>query len=735
MLNRYCLESYPLSTEAGKPKFYIGVNHTISVTDDGRGIADELVKKFKDKHFNAEKVDHISEDSDVVILLDGLKNITTLDEAIKANFIVFRHTLNIAKRFSKKGGALISVQNTGAHFGLTSLNQHQAWSAGTTGLIKTAAIEWPKAVCRAIDLETISTDPKKIADQLFDEMMQHGSPVECGIEENGKRIGLRLTKSSCETSRCVLPDNAVILVSGGAKGITASCLAELAGQVKARFILLGRTAYTPIEAIYRNKSENELRQLFFSESKNTNIPITPKELNQKISNIKAREEIETTLATLKQAGSEAFYFSVDIKKYADVEKCVLEINKKFGRIDAIIHAAGVIIDKLIVEQSEELFSQVFETKVLGLYHLLRAVENIPLHLIALFSSVAGRFGNQGQVAYAMGNEVLNKVAQYEFQRRKGKCVVKSFNWGPWEMGMVTPELKKQFAERGIVLLPEKKGTAMFVDELMSNNNHQIEIICGGTLESSVEQNWKISLEKYPFLSSHVINNENVVPICFVLNYFLEHSDQSALACENLKLLNGVLLNKNDHEETLTFSMQENNFILKNKMGRTCYTAEMSTNTIINEKWQTNWPASKNGWKFEEPLYSNQKNKGILFHGPAFHVIDKLDTISETGGAAWLKASASQDWKNISSVIDVSLIDGVLQLLLLWGFYHNKNKSLPTNIGHFVQLTTDKVLTPVRCVFHCHTIQAHRFIADAVLLQGNDKPYAYLSNIEMCRANI
>jgi hypothetical protein len=104
---------------------------------------------------------------------------------------------------------------------------------------------------------------------------------------------------------------------------------------------------------------------------------------------------------------------------------------------------------------------------LGLKNLLDATQEDDLKLIVLFSSVAGRYGNSGQCDYAMANEVMNKVARAEAARRGDDCLVRSIDWGPWDGGMVTPALKRWFAERGISTIGLAQGAAAFVDELLS----------------------------------------------------------------------------------------------------------------------------------------------------------------------------------------------------------------------------------------------------------------------------
>src|SRR6185436_20548529 len=101
-------------------------------------------------------------------------------------------------------------------------------------------------------------------------------------------------------------------------------------------------------------------------------------------------------------------------------------------------------------------------KVLGLRTLLTLTTEDDLKFIFLFSSVAGRYGNAGQADYAMANSVLNQIAKDEAAQRGSNCVVRALNWGPWDGGMVTPELRDHFAARGVPIIPVHEGAAAFV---------------------------------------------------------------------------------------------------------------------------------------------------------------------------------------------------------------------------------------------------------------------------------
>ncbi len=232
------------------------------------------------------------------------------------------------------------------------------------------------------------------------------------------------------------------------------------------------------------------------------------------------------LERLKTAGSQVTYFSCNVADFNSVEQTITQIHQNFGRIQGIIHGAGVLADKLIREKPEEQFRRVFETKVQGLKNLLKLTRKDPLKVICCFSSVASRTGNTGQVAYAMANEVLNKVSQIEKIEREKKgtpCIIKSINWGPWDGGMVSPQLKAHFESQGIALLDIKAGAVAFVDELNAPLDSAVEVVIGGSMINWAKQrpNNQCTFDLYihqafqPWLTDHQIKEQVVIPAMMV----------------------------------------------------------------------------------------------------------------------------------------------------------------------------------------------------------------------------
>jgi NADP-dependent 3-hydroxy acid dehydrogenase YdfG len=176
------------------------------------------------------------------------------------------------------------------------------------------------------------------------------------------------------------------------------------------------------------------------------------------------------------------YVSADITD-AHAVKASLESAKHLGAITGIIHGAGNLADKLIENKTEADFENVYAAKVQGLENMLAAVSADQLEYLVLFSSVAGFYGNVGQADYAIANEILNKTA-HRFQTLHPLCRVVSINWGPWDGGMVTQQLRDYFEKLNIKIIPVDVGTRMLVDELeASGNGVATQVVIGSAIHA------------------------------------------------------------------------------------------------------------------------------------------------------------------------------------------------------------------------------------------------------------
>jgi hypothetical protein len=99
--------------------------------------------------------------------------------------------------------------------------------------------------------------------------------------------------------------------------------------------------------------------------------------------------------------------------------------------------------------------------------------------VVFYSSVASVFGNRGQVDYAAANDVMDKLAYSLQSRISGRAV--SINWGPWSgKGMVSPELEREYARRGVKLIALQDGIDALLTELRCDRREDVQVVymCG-----------------------------------------------------------------------------------------------------------------------------------------------------------------------------------------------------------------------------------------------------------------
>jgi NAD(P)-dependent dehydrogenase (short-subunit alcohol dehydrogenase family) len=764
MMSRYKLKTTPVVLDNPCKSYPISRNHLIEISDDERGIAKALAEKFKGQHYHAKVSKTVSPCSDVVILLEGLSHHPNETEAIKSNCQAFLNAKIVAERFANKGGLFITVQDTGGQFGLTSIPPYKAWTGGLAALAKTAKQEWKKATCRAIDIDCANQTAEALAERLFTEIVYgESSLMECGLLSSNERVTLTIEQATAEmVDKFLLKPNSVLVVSGGGRGITAACLVALAKKIKLRLAILGRTALTPKGK--NQLSGDDIRQKIITEFQQQSLAFTPRDLNEKMAEIIAQQEIHQTLQCLQEIGTEVSYYSTHVADEKALNQTLTEVRKHYGAIHGIIHGAGIIFDKLITQQTLDQFKQVFDTKVEGFRNLLRATTKDSIQCIGLFSSIVARWGNAGQVAYAMANEVLNKVAQYEAQQRGNACFIKSFNWGPWEEGMVTSEIKQLFQQHDISLLSKEEGCNLFTNEL-TINQQEVEVLFGSANLSRQPNSLREALTNKTFikmsdpatqflLDHHTIQEHRVIPACLVLDWLFRAAKRyftsfQPLICKNFKVLRGIRFhldeqyfpefsiqcktqNLSSAAPLLHLSLQDQNNKLRYSAVITLAEKEESAFTNLLTEEECLPEASLQASKF----YKTEDNDdGLLFHGPALQVVQSLKCISNKGGIGDLIGLHALDWPKEDWQIDVAAFDGVLQLIALGHYHSTQQKVLPTALGSVTVYKPCTHYGPLKCSFEYRVRDKYKILADAILMDNETTPYAIFREIEMHRVSV
>jgi polyketide-type polyunsaturated fatty acid synthase PfaA len=376
----------------------------------------------------------------------------------------------------------------------TQLATAELNQAALSGLSKTLSHEWPQVFCRALDIAN-NIDTASFADaivaELFDIDGANASADrinEVGISNQG-RVTLIAGNASEQFAPASLNKNDTILVTGGAKGVTFECALTLASQCQSHFVLAGRSQHfgsnLPVWAQGKPASELKAAAIAYIQSQG-NKP-TPKQIDALVWPISSSLEIDAALSAFIKVGASAQYVSMDVSDATAVAASLKSLTNAKGdslTINGVIHGAGVLADKHIQDKTLDELNRVYHTKVTGLASIINALNPQQIKLIALFSSAAGFYGNTGQSDYAMSNEILNKTA-LKLAHTLPQAKVMSFNWGPWDGGMVSSALKKMFVERGVYVIPLQAGAELFAHSLLSQQGAQLLI--GSDMQGSSEQ--------------------------------------------------------------------------------------------------------------------------------------------------------------------------------------------------------------------------------------------------------
>ncbi len=381
------------------------------------------------------------------------------------------------------GAALIAASGMGGAFASDPALDSTSFFPGQgaiAGLLKTLAKEWTAVRVKAVDLNP-QEEPASLAGHLLAELRADDGETEIGYRD-GRRLVLEPVLSPVlDKAELDIEPDWVLLLTGGARGITADVALELAERYQPTLVLVGRTPPPAAEEAPDTAGLTDPRDLkaaLIERLRSQGQPVAPAQVERAYQRLLKEREIRRNLAALQQAGARVHYHSVDVRDEQAFRALINEIYESFGRLDGVIHGAGIIEDKLVQDKTVDSFDRVFSTKVESAFILSRCLRPETLRFLVFFSSVAGRFGNRGQADYTAANEVLNKLAIYLDRRWPARVV--SINWGPWEKrGMVSPELLREFARRGVTLVPPEVGRRKFYEEIRFGRKGEAEVIIGG----------------------------------------------------------------------------------------------------------------------------------------------------------------------------------------------------------------------------------------------------------------
>jgi len=484
---------------------------SVILTDDGRGLAIEIAGRLADLEVSTMLVDpnqidlcsaeavgellaRIRNEQGAVggfIHLSPLAELhsddTWQDRAhrdVKSLYLFARGLESDLRVAGKNGGAFLlapTLMGGKLAFGEAALpDPFLPGYGGIAGFTKCLGAEWPEVLVRAVDFDDVSSPPQ-VAQLLLNELSEAAGPLEVGYAES-RRYTWEPVNEELDGNRpgIVLDQNSTVLVTGGARGITARIALELASRHRPRLVLVGRSAEPEAEnADTRDLTgQAEIKAALISRLEKAGESFTPAKVEELYQRLMRDREILSNLKALRETGGTVIYRQVDVRNESEMAALLEEFPP-----DGVIHGAGIIDDKLIKDKTPESFDRVFGTKVDSAAILSLHLDPARVKFLALFASIASRYGNRGQSDYAAANEVLSKLAHSLNRQWPGR--VFAVAWGPWaEVGMVS-HLEEHLVKRGLKLIAPEQGATRFADELEHGSKGDAEVLIAGGEEHGI----------------------------------------------------------------------------------------------------------------------------------------------------------------------------------------------------------------------------------------------------------
>ncbi|MCP5425309.1 MAG: type I polyketide synthase [Gammaproteobacteria bacterium] len=175
----------------------------------------------------------------------------------------------------------------------------------------------------------------------------------------------------------------------------------------------------------------------------------------------AGPEAQAILRELADGGTPVQAMTADIADAEQVKDLFTEMATDGPPLRGVFHAAGVLDDGVLAEQTWDRFARVLAPKLLGAWNLHRQTEDRRLDHFVCFSSIAGWLGAPGQGNYAAANAFLDALMS---QRRRQGLPGTSIAWGPWtEVGMAArlgETDRQRLASRGVAPFTVEHGLAV-----------------------------------------------------------------------------------------------------------------------------------------------------------------------------------------------------------------------------------------------------------------------------------
>ncbi|MGE3166250.1 MAG: SDR family NAD(P)-dependent oxidoreductase [Planctomycetota bacterium] len=775
-LERIVVTAVGLGRVAARRALEIPRESTFWITDAADGLARRVAARFEELGHHA-RIVQVS-DADLVppTRLAGLIVLTPREPVAveflrDALFLVQRAGSSLRAAGGVAASTLVTVSRVDGSFGFASADPvHDPRSGGLAGLAKTVAREWPEVSAKALDVATELDDLDVVARAIVEEALISG-PDEVGLTRAG-RVQLQAVEATIDPadgSDVPIEPGDVIVVTGGARGVTAECALALARHASPTLVLLGRSPHpTPEpEWLASLATDGAIKRALLEQ-----LPLAernPRGVQQAWERITGARAMRSAMARMTDAGSRVIYMPVDVADPAALRAALQEVERSVGPIRGFVHGAGVLADQRIDDKTQAAFDRVFATKVGGAEALLAAVDPAALRFAVFFSSSTARYGRVGQVDYAMANEVLNKLAQ-RWARLHPTCRVLSLNWGPWDGGMVGPELARVFAREGVGLIPLEVGARHLLAELGCVADRPVEVVLIGPTPQPASKGLaasaastplrmapsalplvferEVDVARFPALQDHRLDGRPVLPVALMVEWLAHgalHSNPGLVlhGMDELRVLKGVAFESADgvrlrvHAAPAERSGDCFTVVVELRGGRA------PSEDMLHARATVLLTATPQRAGVDDALTAPSATHGapawgdiyerLLFHGPHFHALAEIEGCSPDGIIAVARAAPPpREWSSEPLrprwIADPLLLDAAFQMMILWCLDQRGHGSLPCAFREYRQYVKS-FPTRVKIVARVTRSGEHAALADMDFVGADGTRLASLRGYE------
>ena len=397
---------------------------------------------------------------------------------------------SLYEQVASSGTFLVVGTRMGGHHGYDDGGATAPMGGAVTGFAKTYKRERPNCLVKAVDLAT-TAGAGAIAAALIEETERDPGAVEVG-RQNDLRWTIGLQEQAVEDGRpgMALGPSSVFVVTGAAGSIVSAIIADLARASGGTFHLLDLApepdaADPDLERFVVDR--DGLKRELYQRIKDRGQRPTPALAERMLAGIERQRAALDAIIAIQQAGGRAVYHSLDLRDSEAVAKALEAVREEHGRVDVLLHAAGLDNSHFLADKSDAEYDLVFDVKSDGWFNLLTATGDMPLGATVCFSSVAARFGNGGQTDYSAANDLLCKFTSSFRTTRPGTRGI-AIDWTAWSgIGMATRgSIPKMMEMAGIDMLTPEVGVPWVRRELVSGGRLG-EVLVAGELGILTEE--------------------------------------------------------------------------------------------------------------------------------------------------------------------------------------------------------------------------------------------------------